>query len=215
MSQSRAACSDRVAGGVRRVVEWFLRLTLREWIILSACAAIVVATGCQQYFAYHAILPYYEEAHKTLAKFDAECMVIQQKHATAYIRMQEDCIKANITVRLGPKWNAIQMLVNTSWPHAENIVDRLTSFGSKLISSFQGVCLVFALFVTAWPSLKKQLGFVSDVYNRAKSDKLNIELQKFVAAQTLTLSALHKQPQRIAPLTVDEAQDKSALASST
>ena len=122
--------------------------------------------------------------------------------------MELECIRANVTAQFTPEWNTIQMLVNTSWPHADNIIERATDVFTKIFSSFQSVCLFIALVIAFWPAVQKRLGFVSDKINRAKGDKVEIELQKFVAAHTLTLAALNRQAMRpTAPGTQQIADD--------
>jgi hypothetical protein len=195
-----ATRSDRFATVVRRAVESLLGLTLRDWLVISICLVVVCATLVQQYLAYSAALPYHKEAHKAMASFDKECQIIKKNHNTAYLKMELDCIKANVTAQFTPEWNTIQMLVNTSWPHADNLVEWTTNAFVKIISSFQSMCLFIALVIAFWPTVKKRFGFVSDKINRAKGNKVGTELQKLVAAHTLTaaLAALNK-PLVIAP----------------
>jgi hypothetical protein len=188
------ACSERFATVVRRSVEWLLSITLRGWLALLICLTVIGATGVQQYMVYTAALPYHKEAHAAMVKLDAECQVIKKNHSTAYLKLEPDCQKANATAQFTPEWNTIQMLVNTSWPHADNIAEWATTALIKIFSSFQSMCLFVALVIAFWPTVKKRLGFVSDKINRAKGDKVEKELQKIAAAHALTatLAALTK-----------------------
>lgn len=193
-----AACSERLASGVRRVVEWFLSLTWRGWTALALFVLIVVATGVQHYMAYEEALPYQTKAHEAAVTLDNECQQIKKTHNTAYMAMELKCLHANASAKFTPRWKTIQMMVNSSWPHADNIAEWTTAVFAKIIASVQFTGLAMVLVIACWPSVQRRLGFIPEKYNRARGNKVESELHKIAAAQAIAgflTATLNKTPQ--------------------
>lgn len=173
------SCSQRFASLVRKGVERVLAIPPRTWLALSIVAVVIAATAVHQYFEYAAMLPEHQKIYEDMLAFNETCTLIQKNHFMAYLRMEADCQKAKVIIQFTPQWRTISALVNSSWPHADNIVEWTVQALGKIFSSLQSAAIFVAILIAFWPSVKQRsFGFMKDEINRHKADRIDKELQK-------------------------------------
>lgn len=201
------SCSERAATLVRGAVERILAITLRQWVAIMIAFVVCAATGIQQYLAYRALLPAHEVRYAEMSKLNEDCKKIKKTHETAYISLEKDCKKANMTIQFSPEWSAFTNLVNTTWPHSDNLVLWTASVLSKIFSSIQAMILCFACVVFFWPSVKRHgIGFMKDEINKRKERKLEKELLKIAGGRALSTAIENLKSRHSCPL-----EDESLL----
>jgi hypothetical protein len=201
---------------VRGVSERALSLTLRQVVALLLVLAVLSATLVMQYFEYLRILPEKEALYGEMKKLNDDCELIKKTHPTAYMSIEDKCSDAKLVIRVKPGWSAIGQLVNTTWPHAENVSGWASNLVSLIFSSVSS-CLYFtAAAIFFWPTIQQKLGLVGDEYNRRKDAKVDVEMEKLLKTHLLaslmpnSLAALvpaRKRTPHVTHLVVDETRD--------
>lgn len=113
-----------------------------------------------------------------LSKFDSECVKINSEMPTAYASIEDECKIANLTVKSRPISAAFAELVNTTWPHPENVAKWTSAWLGSLSYVTIGVAVV--LFWVCWPLVGPRLNIVKGLYNWGKEKKGKIEIEKLL-----------------------------------
>lgn len=183
-------CPERCGRVVRRVVDRLLALTLREWIGVLICLLVVIATGLQWYLTYCDYFEHYQNLLKEMHKLHSDCEVISKKHATAYVKMEDDCGKAKGFINTSASRLAFRDLVYSKMPHTDNLWHWISTSLGEIFSSIPGMGILVAIFMFSYPMLRRRVyERFTDEYNHRREEKARKELAKLASASVLSILA--------------------------
>lgn len=138
--------------------------------------AIILAWCAMQGITLNAIWASKTAEFARLSKLDGDCVTINEQMPTAYASIEDECKIANLTVKGRPFTAALAELVNTTWPHPENVAKWTSTWISSL--SYTTIVVAVVLFWVCWPLVGPRLNVVKGIYNWGKEKKGKIEIDK-------------------------------------
>ncbi len=159
---------------LERLVLPLVALSPRQLFFLSVTVACLV----MQWFVYADIWAVKAMEFGSKLNFTADCKVIQKTMPTSYAFMEEECKAATLVVKRPPSVAAFVELVNTTWPHPENLAKWTTAWVASL--SYVTIIIAVVLFWVCWPLVAPRLNIVKEVINWGKDKKAKIEIDKLL-----------------------------------